>query len=205
MDAQWKAETDARLNALQSQLASTRKLALGLAILAIALGGYGAAATLRKPKKIVLESADGSLTLAPSAIRMKIGKETVSIGIGGINVADSIGKNTRTTNVSASSVRLATGDGASLTMNASDTHGSITMSAPTGAHATMSAGPLYSRVDVSQPHDKGVTMEASKDSAKVSGIGKTFFGIGDGGPYGPPPDAAKPGCDPFGQMHGCQK
>ncbi len=213
MDAQWKAETDARLNALQSQLASTRKLALGLAVLALCLGGYGVAATLRPKKKIVLEGPNGSLTLEPSEINLKVGSYSTTIGLDGMWVRDR-GKLERTTHVGPASARLSTTDGGALSFNASDKTTELSMLVPAGGQAGMSVSALYSTVRVSQPNDKGVTMEASPESAKVSGIGTTFFGIGDGVVLPPPASPAtppklgpdgKPMCDPFGAMHGCTK
>lgn len=213
MDAQWKAETDARLNALQSQLVSTRKLALGLAVLALCLGGYGVAATLRPPKKIVLEGPNGSLTLEPAEIRLKVGTYSTTIGLDGMWVRDR-GKVERTTHIGPASARMSTTDGGSVSLDASDTTTDVTMLVPSGGQAAMSVSAMYSTVRVSQPHDKGVTVEATPESAKVSGIGTTFFGIGDGVVLPPPsssptpptlgPDG-KPICDPFNAMHGCSK
>jgi hypothetical protein len=214
MDAQWKAETDARLNALQSQLTSTRKLALGLAVLALCLGGYGVAATLRPTKKIVLEGGGGSLTLEPSQIRLKVASYSTTVSLSGISIRQDDKDGARTTSIGPGTAYLST-SGASINLTASDRDASVTMIAKAGGQAAMSTSPAFSTVRVSSLNDKGVTIEATPERAKVSGIGARFFGIGDGEilppPTSTPPPApklgpdGKPICDPFGAMHGCSK
>jgi hypothetical protein len=180
MDAQWKAETDARLNAIQTQLAKTRKVALALAALALALGVWGVVGTMRKPTKIVLEGRNGSLTLEASQLLLQVGPSSTRIGIDGITLRDKV-KEERITRVSASTVDLSTTNGASLVLGAHPDHGEVRIITHGGGQAVLETGSSRSEMRITSLHDKGITIEATPETAKLSGIGTTFFGLGDSG------------------------
>jgi hypothetical protein len=76
---------------------------------------------------------------------------------------------------------MATTGKASIMMSALGDYSDIMMLAPSGGQAEIKAGAVSSQVRVSSPHDKGISIESTPETAKLTGIGTTFFGLGDSG------------------------
>jgi hypothetical protein len=179
MDDKWQMETDARLNAIQSRLESTRKIAVVLAVLVVVLAGWVVYSSTRKTEKIVLEEGGSSLTLQPSRMMLKVAKYTVSLGLDGLTVSADEKEGRRYTTVSAGMVSIATDTKAMITMNALGDNTDLTMMSLNGGQAGLTAGTTRSEMRVSSLKDKGVRIEATPEEAAITGIGKTGFGLGD--------------------------
>lgn len=198
MDDKWQMETDARLNAIQSKLESTRKIAVTLAVLVVALGAWVAYSSASKPKKIVLEDRGSSLTLEPSQVTLKVGGTRSSLAVDGLWVRDEgAGKNGKVankyTNISAGMITTATQDGAMVSMTALEDNADLLMVTHHAGTAELKATGGSSELRVAYG-SKGVNAEVTSEEAKITGIGKAFFGLGDTdlAGYAPPPPMPTP-------------
>jgi hypothetical protein len=193
MDTQWQTETDLRLNALQSQLRSTRQLAVALAVAVVALAAWAVVGIVRKPTKIELTGPDGSLTLEPSEINLKVGKASFSVDVGGMWLRDEDAKSKRWTGLHAGRVEVSTDGESMASLNALGDNASFSlMSSKSSSIATLKSSPTGSELTVIAPHDHSVTLTATPTGAKVTGIGATFFGLGDDAPVAPAPPPPPP-------------
>lgn len=185
MDTQWQSETDQALNALRGQLAKVRAFNRGLAVAVLALAVWTVIGIVHKPTSIVLAGPDGSLKLDSSEISLQVGTSKTTIGLDGIWFNSEDAKMKRTTHLEGGDLAMmaypksSTVSTSMVELSALDRHAGLMMLANPQS-INLSAGPSSSEIAVSGPHDKGVTVEATPTSAKVTGIGATFFGIGDG-------------------------
>ena len=197
MDTQWQSETDQALNALRGQLAKVRALNRGLAVAVLALAVWTVVGIVHKPTSIVLTGPDGSLTLEPSEISLKVGTSKARLELDGLWFESEDGQGKRTARLDGGELTMmaypksSTESSSMVQLTALDKHAGLMMLANPQS-VNINVGPSSSELAVNAAHDKGVSVEATPTSAKVTGIGATLFGLGDGFSAAPPPAPAKP-------------